>query len=86
MHKAIFLAAGLVLGSGGTMAVADDDVRPSADEMKRIGSALDALGCKGGDAEKETSGIFEIDDAQCKEGQMDVKLGTDYKLRAMTAD
>lgn len=86
MNKALFLAAGLAFVCGSTPAFADDEMKPSSDEMKKIEAALEALGCKGGEFEKEKSGLFEVDDAQCKEGQMDVKLSKDYKVLVISAD
>ena len=38
--------------------------KPSAEETKSIQSALAQLGC--GESVKESSGLFEIDDAKCK--------------------
>lgn len=84
MLRALCLASVLAVTSG--VALADE--KPSAEEMKKITTALDALGCKGGDAEKESegTGVFEVDDAQCKGGQMDVKFTKDFKLHSITAD
>lgn len=64
------------------------DEKPSADEAKRITEAIAALGCSGGEMEKESeaSGVYEIDDAKCKDGQFDIKLDKDFKLLSITRD
>lgn len=84
MLRVLCLASVLAVTSG--VALADE--KPSADEMKKITAALEDLGCSGGDAEKESegTGLFEVDDAKCKGGQMDVKFTKDYKLHSMTSD
>ena len=76
---------------GAASARADDDVPPSAEETKSIVAALEAMGCKGYDEiEKESrqgGGYhFEIDDANCKDGQFDIKLDRDFKLVSKTRD
>ena len=52
-------------------------------EAEKIKAALDALGCSGGKMETETerSSVFDIDDAKCRDGQFDIKLDKDFKLR-----
>jgi len=64
------------------------DEKPSEEEAKKITEALTALGCSGGEMEKESeaSGYFEIDDAKCKDGQYDIKLDKNFKLLFMSAD
>ena len=41
-----------------------------------------------GKMEKETedSGLYEVDDAKCRDGQHDVKLDKDFKVIVMTRD
>lgn len=85
MIKVTVLAAGLAALA--TAALADE--KPSAAEAEQIKAALAALGCEGGEMEKESeaSGVFEIDDAKCKVGgQFDIKLDKDFKLISMTRD
>lgn len=85
MIRLIALAAGLAVLA--TSALADE--KPSAAEVEKIRAALAALGCEGGEMEKESeaSGVFEIDDAKCKiGGQFDIKLDKDFKLISMTRD
>lgn len=81
----ILIAITAVLAST-TFTLADTPVTP--EEAAKIKAALEVLGCTGGKMEKETeaSGYFEVDDAQCKEGQYDIKLDKDFKLIVMTRD
>jgi hypothetical protein len=46
---------------------------PEAD-MAKVTAALADLGCK------EDQGIYEIDDAKCKMGTMDIKLDKDFSV------
>lgn len=64
------------------------DEKPSEEEAKKITEAIAALGCSGGEMEKESeaSGFFEVDDAKCKDGQFDIKLDKDFKLLNMSRD
>ncbi len=70
-----------------TPALADAEL--SADEAKKAAAAATAWGCEGGKWEKETeaSGVFELDDAKCKDGaNYDLKFDKDMKLIAITKD
>lgn len=84
MNRIAILACGLVLSMGA--AVADDKV--SADEGKKIQTALAAWGCSGGEAEKESegSGVYEVDDAKCTGGQYDVKLDSNFAVTTISRD
>lgn len=65
------------------------DTPLSEDEMKQATAAAATWGCEGGKWEKETeaSGVFELDDAKCKDGKnYDLKFDKDFKLRSITAD
>ncbi len=65
------------------------DGKPSDDEAKKLTEALAALGCEGGEFEKESegTGAFEVDDAKCKfGGQWDIKLDKDFKALSLTRD
>ncbi len=65
------------------------DAPLNEDEQKQATAAAAAWGCEGGKWEKETeaSGVFELDDAKCKDGRnYDLKFDKDFKLRSMTAD
>ena len=56
--------------------------------VKALTAAASALGCSGGQLEKESeaSGVFEVNDAKCKDGQFDIKFDKDFKLLNMTKD
>lgn len=64
------------------------DEKLSDEEMKAGIAAAKALGCEGGEWEKETeaSGVFELDDAKCKDGQYDLKFDKDFKLLSIVHD
>lgn len=65
------------------------DTPLTEDEQKQAAAAAAAWGCEGGKWEKEAeaSGVFELDDAKCKDGRnYDLKFDKDFKLRSMTAD
>jgi hypothetical protein len=70
----------------GSSALADAPVSPV--EAEKIKAALEAVGCTGGKMERETegSGVFEVDDAKCRDGQYDLKLDKDFKIIVMTRD
>ena len=74
MMKAFAIA--LVLAFGSTIAFAEDaDDKVSEAEMAKVTAALTDLGCKDPEGvKKEEEGIYEIDDAKCKMGTMDIKL------------
>jgi hypothetical protein len=60
--------------------VADLDKVPAA-EVEKIEAALSAHGCKGyEEIKKEEQGIYEIDDAKCQMGTVDIKLDKDYTV------
>jgi hypothetical protein len=65
------------------------DEKPSDAEAAKIKATLSAWGCEGGSYEKEAeaTGVFEIDDAKCKDGhQYDLKLDKDFNVIAITKD
>jgi hypothetical protein len=84
MLKAVGLALAIALA--GTVAYAeddddDDDNKVPAAEVEKIEATLTALGCSGfEELEKEDNGIYEIDDAKCKMGTVDIKLDKDYSV------
>lgn len=84
MIRASIFAVALALS--GSAAFADSPVK-DADGAK-IKAALSAVGCEGGKYEQETeaSGVFEVDDAKCKDGQFDFKLDKDFKILSKSAD
>ena len=47
----------------------------------KVTAALADLGCKDPEGvKKEEEGIYEIDDAKCKMGTVDIKLDKDYTV------
>jgi hypothetical protein len=64
------------------------DEKPSDDEAGKIKAALTEWGCEGGTYEKESeaTGVFEVDDAKCKNMQYDIKLDSSFKVISMTRD
>lgn len=68
-------------------AMADTPLTP--EETKLAVAAAAAVGCEGGKWEKETegTGVYELDDAKCKEGgSYDLKFDKDFKLIVMSRD
>ena len=80
MMKAFAVAPVLAFGSTVAFAEDDDDKVPEA-EMAKVTAALADLGCKDPEGvKKEEEGIYEIDDAKCKMGTMDIKLDKDFSV------
>ena len=80
MIRAVGLALVLALGSSLALPADDDDKVPAA-EVEKIEAALSILGCSGyEELKKEEQGIYEIDDAKCKMGTVDIKLDKDYTV------
>jgi hypothetical protein len=84
MTRSTILAAALAFFT--TSALGDE--KPSAEEASKLNEAMTALGCSGGEMEKESegTGVFEVDDADCKDGQFDLKFDKDFKLLNMDRD
>jgi hypothetical protein len=77
------VALGLALALGTTAVLADDDDEDKvpAAEVEKVEAVLSELGCSGYESlKKEEEGIYEIDDAKCKMGVMDIKLDRDVKV------
>lgn len=65
------------------------DAPLSEEEAKTAAAAAAAWGCEGGKWEKETegTGVFELDDAKCKDGaNYDLKFDKDFKLLVISKD
>jgi hypothetical protein len=64
------------------------DEKVTEDEGKKIEAAIAEWGCSGGKFEKESeaTGVYEVDDAKCKGGQYDFRLGKDFKVMVITND
>ena len=84
MKSALIAFAAVFIG--GAAAHADTPVSPQ--EAEKIKQTLQVWGCSGGKMEKETeaTGVYEIDDAKCKDGQYDIKLDKDFKVIVITRD
>jgi hypothetical protein len=65
------------------------DAPLSEEEQKKANAAAMTWGCEGGKWEKEVegTGVFELDDAKCKDGaNYDLKFDKNFKLLDITAD
>ncbi len=91
MKRFAAIVTGLFLVFPSTFAYAEDDAKPSDAELKSIGAAVEAMGCKDWDeidkeTKKDGSYHFEVDDAQCADGQYDLKFDKDFKLISKSKD
>jgi hypothetical protein len=79
MPLRLLVMATILLLSGHTMAGADD--RPLTDEERaKLGAAVQAEGCAGGEMEVD-DGRYEVDDAKCADGrQYDLRFDQTFKL------
>jgi hypothetical protein len=82
MIKSIPLALALGLcATGFALAADDDDDKVPAGEVTKVEETLSMLGCNGYESlKKEEQGVYEIDDAKCKMGTVDIKLDKDYTV------
>jgi predicted outer membrane protein len=82
MLKTVGLSLALaLLATPGAHAKDDDDAKVPAAEVEKIEGVLSTLGCKGYEGiEKEDAGVYEIEDAKCAMGTMDIKLDKDYTV------
>ena len=82
MIRAVGLAMVLALTAAPyAFAADDDDDKVPAAEVEKIEGVLSTLGCKGYEGiEKESEGVYEIEDAKCAMGTMDIKLDKDYTV------
>lgn len=82
MLRVIGLALVLALGAAPfAFAEDDDDDKVPAAELEKVQATLTSLGCDGyEEIKKEEQGIYEIDDAKCKMGTVDIKLDKDYTV------
>jgi hypothetical protein len=83
MHGTLVAFVAMAMSTAG---LADTPV--SEAETQKIRATLETWGCSGGKMEKETeaTGVYEVDDAKCKDGQYDIKLDKDFKVIVMTRD
>jgi hypothetical protein len=83
MMRVIGLALVLAIGAAPFAFAADDDDddKVPAAEVTKIEETLSTLGCSGYESiKKEEQGVYEIDDAKCKMGTVDIKLDKDYTV------
>jgi hypothetical protein len=81
MLRTVGLALAIALAGTVAFAEDDDDNKVPAAEVEKIEAALTALGCSGfEELEKEDNGIYEVDDAKCKMGTVDIKFDKDYSV------
>jgi hypothetical protein len=68
--------------------VALADEKPTEEEAAKIKAAVAEWGCEGGTYEKESeaSGVYEVDDAKCKQGQYDFRLDKDFNVTVILRD
>ncbi|MCB1518978.1 MAG: hypothetical protein KDJ37_00210 [Hyphomicrobiaceae bacterium] len=65
------------------------DEKATDEEAAKVKAILSAWGCEGGRIEKESEagGVFEVDDAKCKDGgQYDFRISKDFKLKLIVTD
>jgi hypothetical protein len=84
--KSLLMSSLALAIAGSSVALADTPVSPA--EAEKIQTTLQAWGCSGGKMEQETeaTGVYEVDDAKCKDGQYDIKLDKDFKVIVITRD
>lgn len=84
MKRFAIATCGLIFAAGAAFA----DEKVSDADGKKVQDALAAWGCSGGEMEKESegSGVYEVDDANCKTGQYDVKLDSKFVVTSISRD
>ncbi len=83
MMKLVGVALAFAVGATGFAFAKDDDDddKVPAAEVTKIEEILSTLGCSGYESvKKEEQGIYEIEDAKCKMGTVDIKLDKDYTV------
>lgn len=57
-------------------------VEPSIDEVEKLNQALSAIGCTGGEMEKNMGDVttYDVDDSICDKGQFDIKFDNNFKI------
>lgn len=82
MLKALGLALALALASTAAYAKDDDgDDKVPAAELEKVQATLTALGCTGYEKiKKEEQGVYEVEDAKCNMGTVDIKLDKEYTV------
>jgi hypothetical protein len=69
-------------------AAALTDAPVSEADAQKIRATLQSWGCSGGKMEQETegTGVYEVDDAKCHDGQYDINLDKEFKVISITRD
>ncbi len=76
MFWAVGIAAFMTLHG---MALAQE-IEISSEEVDGVDAAMAAWGCSGGEIEKEPTGVYEVEDADCPAGVYDFHIGPDYTV------
>ena len=74
--KSLLIAGSIVLAIAGNALA--DETAISDDEIAQLKKVLEAWGCSGGEIEKESAGMYEIDDAMCAAGEYDFHVNADF--------
>jgi hypothetical protein len=84
MKYALMTFAILFLSTAAVLA----DAPVSEADAQKIRATLQSWGCSGGKLEQETegTGVYEVDDAKCHDGQYDIKLDNEFKVISITRD
>ena len=84
MKHALIMLAAICLSV--TAGLADAPV--SEADATKVRATMQAWGCSGGKIEQESegTGVFEVDDAKCKDGQYDIKLDKDFRVLVISRD
>jgi hypothetical protein len=84
MKHALMTIAALSLSMPAVLA----DAPVSEADAQKIRATMQSWGCSGGKMEQETegTGVYEVDDAKCHDGQYDIKLDKQFKVISITRD
>ena len=63
-------------------------IEPSIDEVEKLNQALAAIGCTGGEMEKNIGDVttYDVDDSICDKGQFDIKFDNNFKIMKQKQD
>lgn len=63
-------------------------IEPSIDEVEKLNQALAAVGCTGGQMEKNSGDAttFAVQDSECDKGEFDFVFDKDFKILKKTKD
>ena len=88
LRNTALVAAALVLASSVGAFAQEMEVEATEEQVAHVVDAIGMIGCGIGPSpvEKESDGLFEIDDAICANGQYDIKLNSDYVILSITFD